>query len=82
MSCVELHARRCPPDIDRASAEYRDFLQDFLNEARPYFVAHHYLHENRESQQWRADGLYQCAGQHGLHGRPGEIRQQIAGAAR
>ena len=60
-----------PPDIDRASAEYHDFLKDFLNEARPYFIAHRYLNETAMSQQWRVTAFTQRAGQPGLHGRPG-----------
>jgi predicted RND superfamily exporter protein len=61
MSCVNFMPT-VPADVDRASAEYRDYLQDFLTEARSYFVAHRYLHETPEAQQWRVTALTSALG--------------------
>ena len=61
MSCANF-LPTVPPDIDRTSREYREFLQDFLSEARSYFIAHRYLHETPGSQQWRVTALTSALG--------------------
>ncbi len=67
-----------PPDIDRASVEYHDFLKDYLNEARPYFMAHRYLDETAMSQQWRVTAFTSALGNLDYTAVLAEIRQQIA----
>ena len=61
MSCVNFMPM-VPADIDRASAEYRDFLKDFLAEAKSYFIAHRYLHETPTTQQWRVTAFTSALG--------------------
>lgn len=51
-----------PADIDRTSAEYRDFLKDFLTEARSYFIAHRFLHETPQGEQWRVTAFTSALG--------------------
>ena len=76
MSCAILPA--VPPDIDRARAEYLDFLKDFLSEARPYFVTHRYLHENGGGQQWRVTAFTSALGNLDYTEILAEIRQWIS----
>jgi uncharacterized protein len=61
MSCANFMPT-VPADIDRSSAEYRDYLRDFLSEARSYFIAHRYLHESAGAQQWRITALTSALG--------------------
>jgi uncharacterized protein len=78
MSCVNFMPT-VPADIDRASTEYRDFLEDFLNEARPYFVRHQYLHETRASQQWRLTAFTSALGNIDYADVLATIRERIVG---
>lgn len=78
MSCVNFMPT-VPADIDQTSAEYRDFLQDFLSEARPYFVRHRYLHETRMSQQWRLTAFTSALGNIDYADVLTTIRERIAG---
>ncbi len=67
-----------PDDIDRTSAEFGEFLADFLTGARPYFITNRYLHETTGGQQWRVTAFTSALGNLDFTEMLTDIRQRIA----